>query len=115
MIMIKRRTTTLPAMLSIMVIACSWTNNPNPGPPADPEAGTAEDCADACDNLERLHCPGWEGSPGTDEEYGTADDVPCTQVCEDLMNADPTLTLYPKCASTADTCEAIEKCFEGSS
>lgn len=87
--------------------------NPSPGPPVNPEAGTVEDCGDACNRLEELQCPGWEGSPGTDEEFGTPDDVDCMTVCEDLMENNETLTLYPKCTSEAESCEEVEQCFEG--
>ena len=120
MFKVKEIVFTWATVLCVMVVAL-WAVescvgcgpiNPSPGPEPNPEAGTLEDCDDACNNLMALGCPGWEGSPGTDEEFGNEDDIPCTQVCEDLMSSDPTLTLYPKCVSNAKTCDEAEDCFE---
>lgn len=80
-------------------------------PPVPPDAGTIEDCQDACDNLQRLQCPGWQGSPGPDEIFGTADDMSCVAVCEDIV-ADPAMTLFQLCTAAANSCDEVEACFD---
>jgi hypothetical protein len=82
------------------------------GPDPYKDTGGPEDCAAACDNLARLQCPGWEGSSGADEEYGTKDDESCELVCSVIVG-ESTATLYPICTAKAETCEAVELCFEG--
>ena len=72
----------------------------------------ADACAAACANLERLRCPGWRGSLGKDEIHGTEDDVPCEQVCRDVVEASVASTLHQKCTAAADSCAAVERCFE---
>jgi len=85
---------------------------PEPDPPSvTPANGGSGDCRAACDNLARLGCDGAEGSPGPDDVYGTADDVPCTAVCEDITT-DDTVTLYQRCTAAALSCEAVDRCFE---
>lgn len=84
---------------------CSTTHD-------DRDGGTAEDCDDACAVLKEYQCAGWEGSPGTDEIFGTADDVPCVKVCQDLMNADESMTLFPACTAKAKNCDDVDNCFE---
>ena len=71
---------------------------------------TPDDCRAACANLARLQCPGWEGSPGADETFGTEDDKSCEEVCREVMDLGET-TLYPKCTAKAESCEAVEACF----
>lgn len=83
-----------------------------PGPPEPEDAGTIDDCGPACKNLERLQCPGWRGSPGADEIWGTADDYSCETACRNIMYQDPTATLYPICTAQAESCEAVEWCFQ---
>ncbi|MCP4601173.1 MAG: hypothetical protein GY847_11730 [Proteobacteria bacterium] len=102
----------MKTIISIFVVPIILRCSPLfPGPPVDPDAGTAEDCDVACANLARLKCPGWEGSPGADERYGTEDDISCVEVCEELLE-EPTMTLYPRCTSKASSCEQFDKCFE---
>ena len=100
-------------ILGFVVMLFAWPScHPKPDPvPA--EAGTSDDCASACENLKALGCPGWEGSPGTDSEYGTRDDVSCEGVCIELLESDPNMTLFPLCTSKATTCAEIDLCFEG--
>ncbi|MCP4674321.1 MAG: hypothetical protein GY854_02145 [Deltaproteobacteria bacterium] len=100
--------TIIPIFVVPLVLRCSPLV---PEPPVDPDAGTAEDCDAACANLARLQCPGWEGSSGADEQYGTEDDISCVEVCEELLE-EPTMTLYPLCTSKATSCEQVEKCFD---
>ncbi len=83
-----------------------------PGPPVPPDAGTVDDCDDACDNLAWLSCPGWEGSPGPDEVFGTIDDVSCAEVCRVIVGGDSTATLHQVCTAAAATCEAVDQCFD---
>ena len=80
-------------------------------PPVPEGAGDATDCKPACDNLVRLECPGWAGSPGPDGVYGNKDDIACHEVCW-MVTSEPTATLFPKCTAEADSCEEIERCFE---
>lgn len=71
---------------------------------------TVEDCAPACENLQRLRCPGADGSPGADREFGTTDDRTCKTVCEEIME-EGEKTLYPKCVAAARTCQDVDACF----
>lgn len=67
-------------------------------------------CAAACENMRRLDVPGWEGSPGEDEQLGTGDDVACWRVCVDTEAGG-----YPfnaRCLSVAITREGAEACYE---
>lgn len=80
-------------------------------PPVPPNSGDESDCQPACDNLFELSCPGWKGSPGVDEKFDTEDDVPCVDVCKNVVS-EPTGTLFPKCTATASSCEEVEACFE---
>jgi hypothetical protein len=75
------------------------------------DSGTPDDCEAACDNLLELGCDGAEGSPGPDEEYGTPDDVPCADVCREIMT-EGGITMHPACVAEAESCEAVEECFE---
>lgn len=78
------------------------------------ENGGPEDCAPACATMERLQCPGFRGSPGPDEEFGTSDDVACARACVELVNADPTFTLAQRCIAQATSCEAADRCLADS-
>jgi hypothetical protein len=68
-------------------------------------------CKDACNNLFELNCPGWRGSPGEDEAFGTTDDVPCIDVCANVVSEE-TATLNQACVSHAKTCAEVEACFD---
>lgn len=92
--------------LALVVSSCQYLPSPIPPNPYDPP----EDCAPACANLEKMKCPGWQGSPGDDGVFGTPDDVSCVDVCVDTME-EPTATLHPKCTAAAESCEAVEECF----
>jgi hypothetical protein len=66
-------------------------------------------CEPACEVLERYKVEGWDGSPGPDEVFGTADDVPCAQVCRETIRAG-----YPfqvKCLSGAGSRGEAEGCY----
>ena len=81
-----------------------------PLPYVPPDADTETLCRLACDNMERLEVPGWEGSPGVDEVYGTDDDVACSVVCVDTETAG-----YPfnaRCIAGAGTRVDAEGCNE---
>jgi len=101
-------TISVVVLLSVLLWGCENIPIPIPIPPNpyDPP----ELCVEACENLARLLCPGWRGSPGSDEVFGTPDDVPCVDVCA-LIVADPTVTLYQQCTAQAASCEAVEACF----
>ncbi len=99
--------TIIPIILVPFLLRCAPIE---PGPPHDPEAGSVDDCPAACDNLAVMQCPGWEGSPGPDEVYGTEDDVPCLEVCEDFVEFS-NMTLYPACTAKATSCEEALECF----
>lgn len=70
----------------------------------------AGDCAAACANLELLGCDGAEGSPGVDEEFGTADDVSCEAVCVDVEANG--VSMHTGCVAAAGSCEAVDECFD---
>lgn len=69
-------------------------------------------CDAACDRLRELGCPAGDGSPGRDEVMGNADDTPCEQVCRDVVGAYSGSTLHQKCTAKAESCEAVEECFD---
>lgn len=68
-------------------------------------------CAAACDNLGKMQCDGWEGSPGPDEVYGTPDDVGCAQACRDIVGA-TSITLNTVCISRSRSCTQAALCFD---
>lgn len=90
---------------------------PEPAPvPVPPEPMAVNYCHGACQNMARLKCRGWEGSAGRDETTGTADDVPCVQVCTDFEHAAiisraPDLSLHPACVAGAQSCMEAAGCF----
>jgi hypothetical protein len=63
--------------------------------------------------MAEMKCPGWEGSPGPDEVFGTEDDIPCVEVCIGIVEADPTTTLFPLCTAKAESCDEVDECFDG--
>jgi hypothetical protein len=71
--------------------------------------GGAEHCDDACKVLAELGCDGADGSPGDDETFGTADDVPCASVCRETMGMG--VDMHPACVAASESCEAVEACF----
>lgn len=83
---------------------------PLPVRPDDPS--TPDDCEAMCVNLERLRCPGWRGSPGTDEIFGTADDIPCADVCRRVVTAGLGVSLYQRCVAKARDCAVVARCFD---
>ena len=83
----------------------------DPAPSCD---GTvAECCQRACANVQRLGCPGAEGSPGEDDIPNTDDDVPCWVTCqEQARQVDLGVDLNLGCVGNAKSCEAVEACAE---
>ena len=79
--------------------------------PAEPVSSEGT-CEEACTNLRKLQCPGWDGSPGADDTMGTADDVPCTPTCEEIKAQDPEFGAYLGCQADASNCDAADACFE---
>ncbi len=101
----------MKAILFVILVPLALQCAPiEPHPPNDPDAGTVEHCPAACENLAYLQCPGWEGSPGADEVYGTEDDVPCLEVCEDFVEFS-NMTLYPLCTAKSMSCDDVLECF----
>lgn len=94
--------------LVLLLASCAHSPTPIPTPV---ENGGPEDCAPACAAMARMECPGHEGSPGRDDEYGTADDVSCADACVELVNADPTFTLAQRCIAQATSCKAADRCL----
>lgn len=68
-------------------------------------------CDEACDNMRRMQCPGWEGNAGLDEQWGTDDDITCEEICI-AISSEPGFTLYPECTAQALSCEDIDNCFQ---
>lgn len=91
----------LATFAATSLLSCSGAK-----PPA--ENGT---CRSACANLQALGCDGYLGSPGYDEEYATEDDLTCVNVCLDISN-DPAGELYLDCTTSAQSCRAVDRCFE---
>ena len=100
------------ALTLSLVVGCTLKPMPAPVPPPTPQE---QDACDAfCELRASLQCDTHGGaSPGPDEVLGTADDVPCEQVCRDMMEGDVYVSDRP-CLDTAQTCEATEVCiFDG--
>lgn len=84
-----------------------------PVPPAPPGPLKAEEaCAAFCELQVALKCDDTPDSPGPDELDGTADDVTCTQVCEDTVR-EGAYTPDRPCLDRAETCETSEVCILG--
>jgi len=101
--------------LAVLVFSGCEVVPVDPDTDADSDADAGDggmegyDCAAACANLARLGCPGAEGSPGLDEEYGTPDDVPCEAVCVDVEANG--VSMHTACTAAAGSCEAADGCF----
>jgi hypothetical protein len=104
-----------------ILVAAIWTTSflGCPAAPPAPIDGGVESstipkvCHDACTTLRNLKCAGYQGSPGKDEKFGTADDVSCDRVCADLEVAAKTAapySLHPACIAGATSCAAVAKC-----
>lgn len=85
---------------------------PDPEPVVDPSVGPVSPCAQVCANMERLKCLGWDGSPGPDGKMGTDDDMACTPACQEYIRQDPTADGYQHCQAAAQTCEAMDACYD---
>lgn len=100
-------------LLAFVTAACTTIlPDPKPDPrPIDPPV--AKDACDAyCDLQTKLACSESPDSPGADETDGTADDVPCSVFCRDIVEQagfEPDRA----CLDTAKTCEASEECMFG--
>lgn len=92
----------------VIMLASCWIT-PRPVTPLDADVPTA--CEAACKNLKRLDCPGWKGTPGIDEKFGTQDDVSCFSACVDIVDSDPTVTLNQVCVANSDSCKKVDECF----
>lgn len=102
--------------IAILALVTLWgciPMQPKPDPDTpDPHIYVRQDCMRACQVLTRYQCAGNQGSPGPDELWGTADDVGCAQACVEIVTSDPTVTLNEMCVAEAQSCEAVERCFE---
>lgn len=97
-------------LLALLLIAC--VRKDMPPLPVTPNQDEAEDCPAACETMERYQCPGWRGSPGADDVYGTEDDVPCDQACREIVTADISASLNQQCVAMSTSCRMVERCFE---
>lgn len=96
----------------IILISCQIPDPVYPGPdPVPNNSDIPKLCELACKNMEKMNCEGWQGSPGNDNIFGTVDDVSCSDVCIDIMNQEPSITLHPKCVAEANSCERADECF----
>ena len=73
------------------------------------DAGTIEDCKSACDIMENFKYPGWRGSPGKDNKFGTEDDPGCVASCEDVFNQGS--HIGQGCIKNAGSYLEINNCF----
>lgn len=89
-----------------LIAACNAPLSPTPG---QPEAGSPEDCAQACAHLRAYRCPEGEPTVGEDGFAGTTDDSTCEQTCVDVEASGYT-TLNPRCVAKIVACEEIERC-----
>lgn len=98
------------AGLALALAACVTPRPPTPTPPLP---GELDACEAYCAVRVRLRCEDNTGSPGADDVDGTADDVPCEQVCADMM-AGGTYQADRACLDDVATCGAAEACmFDG--
>ena len=95
-------------LVAIVLLAAGCLPAPIPTPGLVPDAGAG--CEPACANLARLGCSSAQGSPGSDEIYGTSDDVPCARVCADVEAEG--IGLDTSCVARARTCDESELCAE---
>lgn len=68
------------------------------------------DCDAACQNLLDLGCDASAGSSGSDEIWGTADDISCIDVCIGIVESGGDLQL--ECTIDAQSCSEVDVCFE---
>lgn len=90
--------------------ACSHQVTPDdPAPSCD---GSVHECCErACAALARYKCPGYQGSPGADDVYGTPDDVTCEAACEyAAVQTDIGIDLNLGCVAAAQSCTEVEAC-----
>ncbi len=91
-------------LVVLFLVGCIPIVPPKPLP--DDMAGG---CAEACANLALLKCPGHEGNPGEDGEFGTADDISCTDVCEEI-ESQPGGSMNPGCVANVESCDLVDRC-----
>lgn len=80
--------------------------------PADHADEDPAGCPGFCGALERMQCPGWRGSHGRDETFGTPDDLTCERACEAVLASSPYAVLHLECTAAAQSCAEADKCFE---
>ena len=93
------------AALCVLCALCACHLDPLP---TDPGAG----CEQAAARIVELQCPGWQGSPGVDDVFGTgdADELPLVDVCRvtEREGAD----WKTECVAAALDCAGVEACFQ---
>lgn len=99
------------AYMLITLTKCTIQPVPEPNDQNDASELDAEEaCSLLCINLERFDCPGKDGSPGPDEQYGTADDVPCAEQCVKTVSIVPWMLDKARCGAKAKGCDELEAC-----
>ena len=99
---------TLTTALALLLASCIHIDPPPPvDPPDAPDA-----CAAFCELQVKLECDDTADSPGPDEIDGTADDVPCVEVCKDIVS-EGGYSPDRACLDAAKTCTAAEECVFG--
>lgn len=92
-------------LIAVLAASCAGTKN-------DPEVPVAVgSCSHWCARRAVLGCDAM-GSPGHDEKFGTDDDVPCEQVCSDVIKS-AVFEVDVACFDTALSCESLEVCILG--
>lgn len=109
-----RRTPRLPPLwgLACILLLAACVTGPvvEPAPVAPPQA--RESCEAFCELRVALQCEDTGDSPGPDEIDGTADDVPCAEVCRDVVTQGE-FAPDRACLETADSCAKAEACIFG--
>jgi len=100
-----------------LALACLGTGcTPAPSSPSRPPlvvpGGSPDACQLYCGKAVELRCPEASGSPGEDEIEGNADDVPCLQVCRDVI-AGGHYQSRRECIEQATSCHVAENCLLG--
>lgn len=92
----------------ILIIKCGSI----PITPVPEDTDTPEYCEAACENMERLGCDEAKGSPGEDEQFGTEDDVSCSDVCKNVMSGVYGIPMNPICVSKVEACGDVGNCYK---
>lgn len=102
----------LASALVALIVGCSCQRPPKPSPTPPSPMDPSEACFTFCEVTARFKCPQAEHGPGPDEVSGTLDDVPCIDVCKELL-AVGNFKGDSACIKASESCERAEWCLLG--